>query len=126
MMNASQDNEKIHGYDRGTDKVAKSPITMEEWEELKKSALFSEEDVVYLRLSEDVLVDQVDDLLETCVVVPVAGTDSPMKSPLWASAIDIFSSAWPLCSMSLNSGMSGTPKPIIGTVKDGAPRNDCP
>jgi len=65
MMNASQDNEKIHGYDRGTDKVAKSPITMEEWEELKKSALFSEEDVVYLRLSEDVLADQVDDLLKT-------------------------------------------------------------
>ena len=54
MMNASQDKEKIHGYDCGTDKVAKSPITMEEWEELKKSALFSEEDVVYLRLSEDV------------------------------------------------------------------------
>jgi hypothetical protein len=65
MMNASQGREKIHGYDRGTDKVAKSPITMEEWEELKKSALFSEEDVVYLRLSEDVLADQVDDLLKT-------------------------------------------------------------
>ena len=64
-MNASQDKEKIHGYDYGTDKVAKSPITMEEWEELKKSALFSEEDVVYLRLSEGVLADQVDDLLKT-------------------------------------------------------------
>ena len=39
-MNASQYNEKIHGYDRGTDKVAKSPITMEEWEELKKIGAF--------------------------------------------------------------------------------------
>jgi hypothetical protein len=38
---------------------------MQEWEELKKSALFSEEDVVYLRLSEDVLADQVDELLQT-------------------------------------------------------------
>jgi protoglobin len=38
---------------------------MEEWEELKKSALFSEEDVFYLRLSEAVLTDQVDDLLKT-------------------------------------------------------------
>ena len=64
-MNASQEKEKIHGYDYGTDKVAKSPITMKEWEELKKSALFSEEDVVYLRLSEGVLADQVDDLLKT-------------------------------------------------------------
>jgi len=38
---------------------------MQEWEELKKSALFSEEDVVYLRLSEEVLEDQVPDLLKT-------------------------------------------------------------
>src|SRR6266700_5380664 len=53
------------GYDLGSGKVAKSPITMQEWEELKKSALFSEEDVVYLRLSEEVLEDQVTDLLKT-------------------------------------------------------------
>lgn len=64
MMNPSYDKEKIPGYDYGTEKVSKSPITMEEWEELKKSALFSEEDVVYLRLSEDVLADQVDELLK--------------------------------------------------------------
>lgn len=64
-VQSSQEKEKIHGYDYGTDKVAKSPITIEEWEELKKSALFSEEDVVYLRLSEDVLADQVGDLLKT-------------------------------------------------------------
>lgn len=48
--------QQIPGYDLGTDKVARSPISMQEWEELKKSALFSEEDVVYLRLSEEVLV----------------------------------------------------------------------
>src|SRR5438874_12709480 len=63
-MGAPQEKQKISGYDYGTDKVAKSPITMEEWEELKKSALFSEEDVVYLRMSEDILADQVDDLLK--------------------------------------------------------------
>lgn len=57
--------EKLAGYDVGTDKIAKSPITMEEWEELKKSALFSEEDIIYLRLSEDILADQVSDLLKT-------------------------------------------------------------
>ena len=59
-----QQQQKIPGYDLGTDKVAKSPISMEEWEELKKSALFSEEDVVYLRLSEEVLEDQVPELLQ--------------------------------------------------------------
>jgi Protoglobin len=48
----------------GTEEVAKSPISIEDWEELKKSALFSEEDVFYLRLSLDVLEDQIDDLLK--------------------------------------------------------------
>ncbi|NOJ42147.1 protoglobin domain-containing protein [Bradyrhizobium australiense] len=55
---------EIPGYDYGTGKVAKLPISMAEWEELKKSALFSEEDAIYLRLSEDVLAEQVDDLLQ--------------------------------------------------------------
>jgi hypothetical protein len=55
----------IPGYDRGKDNVAKSPITMAEWEELKKSALFGEEDIVYLRLSEEILEDQVSELLKT-------------------------------------------------------------
>src|ERR1700684_183409 len=54
----------IPGYTYGTGEVAKSPITMEEWETLKKSALFSAEDVFYLRLSKDILADQVDDLLK--------------------------------------------------------------
>jgi hypothetical protein len=63
-MDAPRERPKIQGYDYGSDKVAKSPITMQEWEELKKSALFSEEDVIYLRMSEDVLADQVDDLLK--------------------------------------------------------------
>jgi hypothetical protein len=53
----------IPGYTFGTDAVARSPISFEEWEQLKKSALFSEEDVVYLRLSHKVLADQVSDLL---------------------------------------------------------------
>jgi hypothetical protein len=56
--------QKIPGYTYGTSEVAKSPITLDEWEELKKSALFSEEDVVYLRLSEEVLTDHVDELLK--------------------------------------------------------------
>jgi hypothetical protein len=54
----------IPGYTYGTDSVAKSPISLEDWEALKKSALFSEEDVFYLRLSQDILADQVGDLLK--------------------------------------------------------------
>ena len=53
---------RIPGYDFGEAKVPRSPITLAEWEELKKSALFAEEDVVYLRLSYDILADQVEGL----------------------------------------------------------------
>jgi hypothetical protein len=63
-MDAPREQQAISGYDYGTNKVAKSPISMKEWEELKKSALFSEEDVVHLRLSEELLADHVDDLLK--------------------------------------------------------------
>jgi pimeloyl-ACP methyl ester carboxylesterase len=58
------ENSQIPGYTYGTGEVAKSPITIEEWQALKKSAFFSDEDVFYLRLSKDVLADQVDDLLK--------------------------------------------------------------
>jgi hypothetical protein len=64
-MDAITEKPNIPGYDHGTDKVARSPITLAEWEDIKKCALFSEEDVVYLRLSESVLANQVDDMLKT-------------------------------------------------------------
>jgi hypothetical protein len=54
----------IPGYNPGTPEIPRSPITIEEWNQLKLSAFFSDEDVVYLRLSYDVLKDQVDDLLK--------------------------------------------------------------
>jgi pimeloyl-ACP methyl ester carboxylesterase len=62
-MDGRTEKSTIPGYDYGNDGVAKSPITLEEWEQLKKSALFSDEDAIYLRLSREVLEDQVDDLL---------------------------------------------------------------
>jgi pimeloyl-ACP methyl ester carboxylesterase len=68
-MTGPTENQNQHsmppGYALGSKDVPRSPLSLEEWEELKKSALFSEEDVVYLRLSENVLSDQVDDLLRT-------------------------------------------------------------
>jgi hypothetical protein len=54
----------IPGYNPGSPEVARSPITLKEWEELKASAFFSDQDITYLRLSYDVLKDQVDELLE--------------------------------------------------------------
>ena len=58
MSDASQPSATIPGYNPGSPEVARSPITMEEWEKLKLSAFFSDEDIIYLRLSYDVLKDQ--------------------------------------------------------------------
>jgi len=38
----------IPGYNPGAPEVAKSPISMDDWEKLKQSAFFSDEDVTYL------------------------------------------------------------------------------
>jgi Protoglobin len=53
----------LAGYNPGAPEVAKSPITLKELNELKASALLTDEDIVYLRLSYDVLKDQAEDLV---------------------------------------------------------------
>ncbi len=54
----------IAGYTYGTEAVPRSPVSLEEFELLKKSVLFTEEDVRYLRLSREVLADQVEAVLD--------------------------------------------------------------
>jgi hypothetical protein len=54
----------LSGYDPGSPEVAKSPISVEELNQLKASTLFTDTDVVYLRLSYDVLKDQAEDLVK--------------------------------------------------------------
>jgi hypothetical protein len=54
----------IPGYTYGTDAVARSPLTDEELDELKRTVLFGDDDVRALRLSRDVLADQVEDVLD--------------------------------------------------------------
>jgi hypothetical protein len=54
----------IPGYTYGTAAVAKSPITLADFERMKQSVLFGEEDVKALRLSHDVLQDQVEAILD--------------------------------------------------------------
>jgi hypothetical protein len=55
---------EIPGYTFGRAEVARSPVTLEELELLKASVLFGEEDLRYLKMSRDLLADQVEDVLD--------------------------------------------------------------
>lgn len=54
----------IPGYTYGTAAVPRSPVSLDEFELMKKGVMFGDEDVKYLRLSRDVLADQVDAILD--------------------------------------------------------------
>jgi hypothetical protein len=54
----------IPGYTYGTEAVTRSPLSDEEFEELKKTVLFGDGDVRYLQMSHDVLADQVEGVLD--------------------------------------------------------------
>jgi len=54
----------IPGYTYGTAAVPRSPVTLTDFELMKKSVLFGDEDVKYLRLSHEVLKDQVEAILD--------------------------------------------------------------
>ncbi len=54
----------IPGYTYGTSAVARSPVTAADFELMKKSALFGDEDVKYLRMSLDVVKGQVEAILD--------------------------------------------------------------
>jgi len=49
---------EILGYDYGSSQVQKSPVTLEEFEQLKRDANFTDDDVHWLRLAGNVLQDQ--------------------------------------------------------------------
>lgn len=53
----------IPGYDYGKT-ASHSPINLEEFENLKKAVLFTEEDEKYLRMAGEVLADQIEDVLD--------------------------------------------------------------
>lgn len=55
---------QIPGYTYGTEAVPAAPISMDEFSKLKQAVLFTDEDVRYLRMSADVLKDQVEDILD--------------------------------------------------------------
>ncbi len=55
---------RIPGYTYGTPAVAPSPVTLEDFERLKKAVMFTEEDERYLRMAGEVLADQIDEILD--------------------------------------------------------------
>ncbi len=52
------------GYTRGTDAAPSSPVSLDEFERLKRAVLFTDDDIGYLRMSRGVLEDQVEDVLD--------------------------------------------------------------
>ncbi|WP_129113172.1 protoglobin domain-containing protein [Halegenticoccus tardaugens] len=56
--------EDIPGYTLGEESVSESPISMEEFERLKETVMFTEEDEAALRTAGEVLEPQIDDVLD--------------------------------------------------------------
>jgi hypothetical protein len=54
----------IPGYSYGSSALATSPVTLADFEQMKASALLGAEDLKYLRMSEDVVKDQVEAILD--------------------------------------------------------------
>lgn len=55
-------NKEIAGYTYGTEAVAKSPLSLDDLELLKKSVLFTQEDEKYLKMAGEVLAGQIEDV----------------------------------------------------------------
>ena len=57
-------NNSIPGYDRGAEDLQAPPITMVEFDRLKQSVMFTDEDVAHLQAAGDVLEPQIDEILD--------------------------------------------------------------
>jgi len=55
---------QIAGYLYGTDQLTRSPLNLQDLENLKKAVLFTAEDEKYLRMAGEVLADQIEDVLD--------------------------------------------------------------
>jgi hypothetical protein len=61
---AAQSAPAIPGYTMGQKSLVKAPYTLAELESLKKTLLFTEEDIRYLRMSKAILADQTEAVLD--------------------------------------------------------------
>lgn len=57
-------NNQPPGYTMGEDSVPEAPISMDEFDQLKQSVMFTDEDMEYLQEAGDVLEPQVEDILD--------------------------------------------------------------
>lgn len=62
--NTAEKTTGISGYKMGSSKLARSPVSLEDLESLKKTLLFTDDDVKALRMSKDILADQTDAILD--------------------------------------------------------------
>jgi len=60
----SQTTEVPAGYTYGTNKVSKSPFSLDDLKLLQQSLLFDDDDIKYLKMSHDILKDQTNDILD--------------------------------------------------------------
>jgi hypothetical protein len=74
----------IPGYTHGTPAVPRSPVSLSELEEMKRSVLFGDDDVKALRTSHDVLKDQVERILD--VWYGFVGANPHLLAPFTAKA----------------------------------------
>jgi len=54
----------IPGYTFKTPAVRQSPVTLDDFEKMKASALFGDEDIAYLRMSHEIVKDHVEGILD--------------------------------------------------------------
>jgi hypothetical protein len=68
---------RIPGYAYGMPHLDDFPLSDEEFEQLKKTVLLSEEDFRYLRLAGEVLRDQIDDVVSSETLIWAMDWESP-------------------------------------------------
>ena len=64
MIMSDERQEGLPGYGYGTQEIAKSPLTLEDLDLLKRTVMFTEEDEEYLRMAGDVLEGQTEEILD--------------------------------------------------------------
>ncbi len=54
----------ILGYTYGSAELKKSPVSTDDFAKLKQASLFGDDDVRYLKMSHDILKDQIEQVLD--------------------------------------------------------------
>lgn len=106
----------IPGYDYGTEQVARSPLSIADFELLKQAVLFGPDDERYLRMAGDVLADQIEDApiygMGLSVLIPISSTTLPMGAAMPSR---------PISRQCAAGSASGSSIPVAGpTIRRGS------